>query len=128
METIKVGKRGTIVLPAKLRKQFGIEEGTLVLADTRDGELRLRPAIAVEVEIYTPERIAGFLLNNALTQEEYDEAVAEVRAMGFDPLRIEGAFENRRDHLLSNAEFDRRMRPLLKREDAGKPAPERRSA
>ena len=31
--TIKMGKRGTIVLPAKLRKQFGLEDGSLLVTD-----------------------------------------------------------------------------------------------
>ena len=32
MESAKVGKRGAIIVPAKLRKRFGIEEGSLVTA------------------------------------------------------------------------------------------------
>jgi len=40
---------------------------------------------AYEVEVYTPQRRAEFLLNNAITAAEYDEAVAAVRAMGIDP-------------------------------------------
>jgi len=35
METSKVGKRGTVVVPARLRRKFGIEEGQLVLAEER---------------------------------------------------------------------------------------------
>jgi AbrB family looped-hinge helix DNA binding protein len=30
MEALKVGKRGAIVVPANLRKRYGIEEGTVV--------------------------------------------------------------------------------------------------
>jgi len=33
MEVVKVGKRGTIIVPAKLRKRYGIEEGTLVTTE-----------------------------------------------------------------------------------------------
>ena len=32
MEASKVGKRGTVVVPARLRRKFGIEEGRLVIA------------------------------------------------------------------------------------------------
>jgi AbrB family looped-hinge helix DNA binding protein len=32
----KVGKRGAIIVPAKLRKRFGIEEGSLVTAEERE--------------------------------------------------------------------------------------------
>jgi hypothetical protein len=38
-----------------------------------------------ETEVYTPERSAEFMLNNAVTAAEFDEAVAEVRSMGLDP-------------------------------------------
>jgi hypothetical protein len=32
-EPSRVGKRGTIVIPAALRRQYGIEEGTFVIAE-----------------------------------------------------------------------------------------------
>ena len=38
METSKVGKRGAIVVPARLRRKFGIEEGGLVVAEEREEE------------------------------------------------------------------------------------------
>ena len=45
----------------------------------------LKPAQAYETEVYTDERTAEFLLNNAVDAEEYDEARSRVRAMGIDP-------------------------------------------
>jgi len=41
-----------------------------------------------EPEIYTPERIVEFLLNNAYDAEEYRIAVAEAFALGVDPRTI----------------------------------------
>ena len=32
-ETSKVGKRGSVVMPARFRRKFGIEEGSLVIAE-----------------------------------------------------------------------------------------------
>ncbi len=32
-ESSRIGKRGTLVIPAKLRRRFGIEEGSEVIAD-----------------------------------------------------------------------------------------------
>jgi len=64
--TSRVGKRGTIVVPAALRDRYGLEEGVLVIAEEREDGILLRPAVAVPVEIYTPERRAEFLLNNAV--------------------------------------------------------------
>jgi len=85
METVKVGRRGTVVIPAKMRRRFGIEEGEVVIAqETEDGVL-IRPAVAVPVEIYTPERKAEFLLSNAVDAEDYRSAAQEVRRMGLDP-------------------------------------------
>ena len=83
--TRRMGKRGTIVVPAELRKRYGLDEGTLIIAEEREDGILLRPAIAVPVEVYTPARRAEFLLTNAVDDEDYREAVKEVRAMGLDP-------------------------------------------
>ena len=85
MKTLKVGKRGTVVIPASLRRKYGLREGALVILEERQGGLFLRPAVTFPVEIYTPERKAEFLLNNAVTPEEYRRAAEEVRRMGLDP-------------------------------------------
>ena len=83
--TTQVGKRGTIVIPARLRRRYGLEEGTLVVAEPRDDGILLRPAVALPVEIYTPERIAEFLLNNAVDAEDYRSAREELKRLGLDP-------------------------------------------
>jgi AbrB family looped-hinge helix DNA binding protein len=88
METSKVGKRGTVVVPARLRRKFGIEEGRLVIAEERPDGILLRPALTLPVEIYTPERRAEFLLSNAVDAEDYRAAVAEVKKMGLEPASI----------------------------------------
>ena len=31
MQSARVGKRGAIIVPARLRKRFGIEEGSMVI-------------------------------------------------------------------------------------------------
>ena len=88
VETIKIGRRGAVVIPAKLRKRFGLEEGTLVIAEERTDGILLRPAVALPVETYSPERVAEFLLSNAVDAREYAKAVAKVRSMGLDPKAI----------------------------------------
>jgi hypothetical protein len=57
------------------------------------------------MEIYTPERIAEFLLNNAVTKENYDSACAEVRALGLDPAKIPYTDPKMREGLPTNVEF-----------------------
>ena len=87
-EPTRIGKRGTVVVPAKLRKRYGMEEGTMVVAEESPYGVLLRPAAVVPVEIYSPERKAEFLLSNATDRKDYAEALAEVRRMGLDPEKI----------------------------------------
>jgi AbrB family looped-hinge helix DNA binding protein len=87
-EAAKVGKRGAVVIPAKLRKKFGIEEGSSVLVDEGPDGVVIRPAVTVPVEVWSAERKAAFLLENAVDLEDYEWARAEVRRMGLDPDRI----------------------------------------
>src|SRR6185437_1457712 len=103
--TIKMGKRGTVVLPAKLRKQFGLEDGSLLVTEAKEGEIRLRPAFVYEPEVWTPERKAYFILINSLTKEEWDRNLPDVLKMGIDPARIEGLQPNHRDTLPTEAEW-----------------------
>ena len=85
VESAKVGKRGAIVVPAKLRKRFGIEEGSIVIAEEKEDGILIRPAVVVPVERYTPERKAEFLLSNAIDLADYRNARKEVRKLGLDP-------------------------------------------
>ncbi|CAN5848050.1 hypothetical protein BH23GEM5_BH23GEM5_08160 [soil metagenome] len=87
-ETSRVGRRGAVVIPSALRRRFGIEEGSLVLAEERPDGILIRPAVALPLESYTPERRAEFLLSNAVDAEDYAAAVREVRALGLDPDKI----------------------------------------
>lgn len=87
-EASKVGKRGTIVLPAPFRRRFGIKDGSFVIAEEREEGILIRPAVVMPVEIYTPERRAEFLLSNAVDAEDYAQAEKEVRKMGLDPSTI----------------------------------------
>ena len=88
METSKVGKRGAIVVPARLRRKFGIEEGGLVVAEERSDGILIRPAVAIPVEIYSPERKAEFVLSNAVDAEDYHGAIQEVKKMGINPAKV----------------------------------------
>ena len=87
-DTTKVGKRGTVVIPAGLRRKYGFKEGSLVIAEARAEGVLLRPVVTLPLEIYTPERKAEFLLNNAVTPKDYAWAIKEVRKMGLDPKKI----------------------------------------
>ena len=77
------------MIPARLRKRFGMEEGATVVAEEREDGILIRPAVVMPIEIYTDERIAEFLLNNAVDAESYAAAVKEVRRLGLDPDKID---------------------------------------
>lgn len=51
-------------------------------------DIKLSPELEAMMEDYTPERIAEFLLNNAIGQEDYAQVCDEVRRMGLDPKKI----------------------------------------
>jgi AbrB family looped-hinge helix DNA binding protein len=84
-QSARVGKRGAIIVPAGLRKRFGIEEGSLVVAEEKEDGILIRPAVIVPVERYTPERKAEFLLSNAVDANDYRRARKQVRKLGLDP-------------------------------------------
>jgi AbrB family looped-hinge helix DNA binding protein len=87
-ETARIGKRGTIVIPAALRQKYGFEEGSQIIVEPVPEGVLLRPVVMLPIEIYTPERKAEFLLNNAITPDDYAASVGRVREMGLDPEQI----------------------------------------
>ena len=91
MQTVLIGKRGTIVIPAKTRKRYKLDEGSPMLIEEREDGILMRPAVTtpVEVEIYTPERLAEFFLNNVLTKQGYLEARRDGEQMGIHPDSID---------------------------------------
>jgi AbrB family looped-hinge helix DNA binding protein len=46
METTRIGRRGTVVIPVKLRRQLGLDEGDVMVAEAVDDGVLLRPAAA----------------------------------------------------------------------------------
>jgi AbrB family looped-hinge helix DNA binding protein len=85
MDSAKVGKRGSIVVPAKLRKRFGLNEGSFVTAEAREDGILLRPAAIVPIEKYSPQRKAEFLLSNATNSADYRRVRRAVKKLGLDP-------------------------------------------
>ena len=85
----KVSEQGAIVLPAELRRLFGIVEGVTVITEARADGILIRPVEGVPPEVYTPERKAEFILGSAIDAADYALAVEEVRALGLDPDKID---------------------------------------
>lgn len=86
--TSRVGKRGTVVLPARLRRRFKIEEGDTVIAEESADGILIRPALVVPLEVYSAQRKAEFLLENAVDSRDYAGALEEVRRLGVDPRKV----------------------------------------
>ncbi|MGE5346502.1 MAG: AbrB/MazE/SpoVT family DNA-binding domain-containing protein [Acidithiobacillales bacterium] len=87
-EATRIGKRGTVVIPARMRKRMGLDEGSLVLVEEDRGGVVIRPAVALPVEIYTPERKAEFLLENSVDRKDYALARKAVQKLGLDPDQV----------------------------------------
>lgn len=85
METCKVGRNGTLVIPAKLRRRFALKEGGMVVIEETEDGISIRPAVAVPVEVYSARRKAEFLLNNAVDAADYKRALRAVRKLGLNP-------------------------------------------
>jgi AbrB family looped-hinge helix DNA binding protein len=69
-EIVVVSNRGQITLPANLRKKFGIKQGGLVIIEDRAGELILKPAVAMGIELYSDAQIAEWDREDQLDSAE----------------------------------------------------------
>lgn len=84
----RIGKRGAVVIPSSLRKQFKLHEGDLITAEDHKDGILIRLVIALPIEHYSLERQAEFLLSNAIDETDYAKARETVRQMGLDPDQI----------------------------------------
>lgn len=62
--------RGTVTLPADLRRKLGLRRGDVLAVRLAGGSIVLTPAVVTPVELYTDERIDEFGRNAALTADE----------------------------------------------------------
>lgn len=58
--TLTVTDRGTVTLPAKLRRALGIKAEDQLIAEATPEGLLLRPAVTLPIEIYSEKRISEF--------------------------------------------------------------------
>lgn len=65
-DTTFLTERGTLTLPASIRKTLGLKgKQQLIVEANEAGEIVLRPAAVVPIEIYSEERIAEFSQDDA---------------------------------------------------------------
>ena len=56
-----VSSRGQLTLPSELRKKYGIDEGSVLIVDDRNGEIVQKIAQVTEVEFYSDFQINGWV-------------------------------------------------------------------
>jgi AbrB family looped-hinge helix DNA binding protein len=78
-EVLTVSSRGQITLPAEMRRHMGIEPGGAVIVEDCGGELRLKPAAVLEVELYSDEDIAEWDQADALSDQERQQILERLK-------------------------------------------------
>lgn len=79
-EVLTVSSRGQITLPAEMRRHLGIEPGGAVIVEDFGGELRLKPAAVLEVELFSDEAISQWDQADALTDQERQQILKRLQA------------------------------------------------
>ena len=83
-----MGKRGTVVIPSKIRKRLGMSDGCLLVVTEDDGSVQLRVAKVMRHDGEARLKMASRLLNAAEDLGEYFAAMEEVKRMGFEPEEV----------------------------------------
>lgn len=79
-QVVRMSENGRLSIPAKQRKQLGLEDGGMVVTRVENGELRIRPVRAVLTELQN--KVAGLLAAAGVKPGTLlsDELVADRRA------------------------------------------------
>jgi AbrB family looped-hinge helix DNA binding protein len=68
--TAQISGRGTITLPARVRRKLGLEEGDVLTVRLSGSSIVLTPSVVTPVELYTDERVAEFEHSASLDDDE----------------------------------------------------------
>jgi AbrB family looped-hinge helix DNA binding protein len=78
MTTVKIRGKGTITIPAKLRKEYKFEEGqTLTVIDLGEGTILLTPKVSQVDKL--ANQIAEKFKDEVITLEDLLQALIELR-------------------------------------------------
>jgi antitoxin PrlF len=72
---IIVSSRGQVTLPSEMRKKYKIDEGSVLVAEERDGAIVLRPAAVMELEYYTDEHVKKFVAADTFKSKTEEKAL-----------------------------------------------------
>ncbi|MHB1345317.1 MAG: AbrB/MazE/SpoVT family DNA-binding domain-containing protein [Thermoleophilia bacterium] len=78
--TVTVSPRGQITLPAEVRRRLGIQPGGVVVLEEVETGIVLRPAVVLELEVYTDEDIASWDEQDALSTTERNAILSRLSA------------------------------------------------
>ena len=70
----QLSSRGTITLPAPLRRKLGLSEGDVFTVRIENGSIVLTPAVLTEVELYTDDRLREFESTGQMSEEDLRKA------------------------------------------------------
>jgi len=79
-QTLIVSNRGQLTLPANLRRRFGIKNGGAVILEERDNELVLKPAMVLELEMYTDAQVSAWDEADRLDDAERENVLQRLAA------------------------------------------------
>lgn len=78
MSTVKIRRKGTITIPAKLRKEYKLEEGqTLTIIDLGKGTILLTPKVSQVDKL--ANQIAEKFNDKSITFDDLLQALNELR-------------------------------------------------
>ena len=69
-DQVTISSRGAITIPAKLREAMGLQANDVLILETTDKGILVRPSMSIPVELYSEERISEF--------SEEDEAIGKL--------------------------------------------------
>ena len=79
-QTLIVSKRGQLTLPTALRKRFGIKDGGPIILEEQDNALTLKPAMVLEVEMYTDSQISEWDKADQIEDAEKNRVLKRLKA------------------------------------------------
>ncbi len=69
-EIAQLSGRGTVTLPADIRRKLGLREGDVLTVRLSGRSIVLTPAVVTPIELYTDERISEFERSARLAPDE----------------------------------------------------------
>ena len=69
-EKIVVNERGTVTLPAKVRKHLGLKAGDVLSLEERDGQIILHPTVTLPLRWYTDDEVKRWTEEDRMTPEQ----------------------------------------------------------